>query len=105
MTVTIDNEIEKLNKQIEALVKQKEELNKLTEAQKIAKVLHEKLCNANHTDGCGWYGCGWYYEAENGIDKWEGNTHKEYLYKANKLLVYNNRFGYEDVINFLNCIK
>ena len=31
--------------------------------QQLARELHDLACNANHTDGCGWY-----YEIHKGID-------------------------------------
>lgn len=43
---------------------------------KLADVLHDVLCQANHTDGCGWH-----YEKEDAYLK-EGTTRNRYYKKA-----------------------
>ena len=53
----------------------------LPENQRMAILLHKKLCHSNHTDQCAWY-----YEI-NGIQHdWTRWTHEQYLEKANKLI-------------------
>lgn len=53
----------------------------LPENQRMAILLHDKLCHSNHTDQCGWY-----YEIDGIKHDWTGYAHKTYLEKANKLI-------------------
>lgn len=57
-----------------------------TLAAKVATGIHEVLCYANHTDGCGWY-----------YEKWEtmqkGGTRDGYLMSANKFVAECAKFG------------
>ena len=46
------------------------------EERDLAEILHDKMCHANHTDGCGWG-----YESN-----WQHGVHNEYLTKARRLL-------------------
>jgi hypothetical protein len=63
--------------------------------QKVAELLHEKLCHFNHTDGCDWH----YWSWEN--DKF--GTRKRYMTKAKKLL--SHGFTLVQVQEFFDCIK
>ena len=49
--------------------------------QQLARELHDLACNANHTDGCGWY-----YEIHKGIDDWSRSEHREWLKRAQCLI-------------------
>ena len=62
---------------------------------KIARLLHEQLCNSNHIDQCGWY----YETTHHGLaDDWSGPTHARYLAKAAKVEAAG--FTYLDVCRF-----
>jgi len=63
----------------------------LTEAQKLATLLHEKFCNWNHTDGCGWF----YSE------KWDEYSRKRYLEKADNILAVST---YENAVAIVECL-
>lgn len=90
--------------EVKNLEKVKEDLEKeyyekyYTEEEKLATLLHRKLCHSNHTDMCSWY-----YEEENLAPDWNAYSHRKYLMKARKLLV--NGFSYEDTERFLGCIR
>lgn len=47
----------------------------------LAVILHDLLCNWNHTDGCGWF-----YEFKNKIPQWDSYAHADYLEKAERLI-------------------
>ena len=69
----------------------------LPENQRMAILLHKKLCNSNHTDQCGWY-----YEV-NGIEHdWTRWTHSKYLEKANNLI--SNGINIDTLKIVLECI-
>jgi uncharacterized Fe-S cluster-containing MiaB family protein len=69
--------IENLKKELEVL-EQEENLEKsLPENQRLADIIHDKLCRWNHTDGCGYF-----YESWNQ----PGASRSEYLQKANRIL-------------------
>jgi hypothetical protein len=55
----IDQKIADLQRDIEHLIAEKEKYVGLSLSQRIAEVIHEKTCNYNHTDGCGWYYGSW----------------------------------------------
>ena len=65
----------------------------------LARELHKITCYQNHTDGCGWY-----YEVSNDIDDWNGQSHRPYLHRANRLLAECERDGVE-VEHALKYIK
>jgi hypothetical protein len=91
--------IESINKQIEALEKQKKELERkleeaksLTPAQQLAEILHSKICHWNHTDGCGWHYESWINP---------GYSRKEYLEKAKGIL---EEVDFNAAIKVIKCI-
>lgn len=43
----------------------------------LAVYLHDKLCNWNHTDGCGWH-----YFVKKGVHDWTEASHARYLRSA-----------------------
>lgn len=53
----------------------------LSNMEQLAVFLHEHLCSANHTDGCGWY-----YEIDGIADNWLGWVHKKYLDMAKRIM-------------------
>lgn len=89
---------------------QEEELNKLKEAlealeneeplYKIARELHENLCQWNHTDGCSWH-----YEVKNGKHVWTERAHQKWLYKAANLLSFMGKDNINDAERFIECVK
>ena len=89
----LNEEISKLEKQIKIINDIKNEIKNLTDAQKLANILHKKKCKHNHTDGCGWY-----YES------WEnpGFCRKEWLGKAEKLLETGNTM--EQIIRIVDLM-
>jgi hypothetical protein len=75
----IQSEIDKLQKELE-YTKQQELKSRYSVAQKqLAELLHDKFCNHNHTDGCGWY-----------CDKgdWSEYSRQEYIQKSINILKY-----------------
>ncbi len=91
MSKTLEKQKEEILKKIE----EEKERQKLVEPDKyIAELLHGKLCNHNHTDGCGWF-----YDD----GSWKEYTRKEYLEKANNLL--SKGFTAVTVKTFLDCIR
>lgn len=50
-----------------------------TEKKKVAREIHDKFCDLNHIDRCGWH-----YE-EGNKNMWKEGSHKRWLKKANKL--------------------
>lgn len=60
---------------------QREYEDLLPENQRMAILLHEKLCKYDHTDQCSWY-----YEIDGIEHDWNRYQHKEYLEKADKLI-------------------
>ncbi len=76
----LNDKIEQMRKELEELEAAQKEEERLTPVYKLAIALHENLCHANHTDGCGWY-----YEFKNKRHDWDGNSHSWYLEKAVKL--------------------
>jgi hypothetical protein len=71
--------IKKLEDELAQAKKEQVEFNALTEEQRLAEIIHSKMCHWNHTDGCGWF-----------YDKWSDNRHNgyrvEYLNKAIAIL-------------------
>lgn len=76
MITNVDNEIVKVQQELERLKKEKERQQSLTNEEYLAEWLHSKYCSHNHTDGCGWE-----YERN-----WDGTQHKEYLKKSKNIL-------------------
>lgn len=71
-----------------------------TSTQKIARLLHEQLCNSNHIDQCGWY----YETTHHGLaEDWSRPTHARYLAKA--VRVEAAGFTYIDVLRFFEALK
>lgn len=73
-----------LEKQAKALRDAAFDQDKREHLFKLADVLHDVLCHANHTDGCGWY-----YEGEEHYLK-EGSTRNSY---------------YKRAVVFMDCLK
>lgn len=70
-----------------------------TSTQKIARLLHEQLCNSNHTDQCGWY----YETTHHGLaEDWSRPTHARYLAKAARVEAAG--FTYIDVLRFFEAL-
>ena len=61
----------------------KEYENAESKNKKLAVILHKKFCNEKYTDRCSWY---YEYDIDNQKIDWNGNEHKRYLDKANKIL-------------------
>ena len=67
---------------------------------KIARLLHEQLCNSNHIDQCSWY----YETIHNGLaEDWSRPTHARYLAKAARVEAAG--FTYIDVLRFFEALK
>ncbi len=54
----------------------------MTPAQRLAISLHSKMCRHNHTDGCSWF-----YHMKNDIPDWHAHSQKNYILKAQRLLL------------------
>ena len=72
----LDEEIQKAEKKLDDLREERDHFNSLAPRYRIATFLHEALCQANHTDGCGWY----YNE------NWNEWSRKKYLKMADGFL-------------------
>ena len=77
--IALKNKIDLLQKQIAELQWEINTIEKIPLNQRLAEVIHSKLCHWNHTDGCSWE-----------YEKWEnyqsGHAKKQYLNKANDLI-------------------
>lgn len=80
-TIELKRQIAALTKQLEKAIQEEETLNKLPLNHYVAILIHGRLCNHNHTDGCGWY-----YEVKNDIHDFAGSTHSYYVKKADKVI-------------------
>lgn len=78
-------EQKRLQEEITRLEKEQTEFNKLTSEMKLATLIHDKMCNWNHTDGCGW-----------GYEDWDGYSKKAYREKANAIL---------SVVSYTDAVK
>lgn len=104
--------ISALEDQLENLRRQKmiedEAAKRLTPDQQLAIQLHEKLCTANHTDGCGWH-----YEIRDSVHDWaEGkhenwNEHSRWLGKARKVSAFckDHQMSTEDALALISVIR
>ena len=82
---SLDREIKALEERIEQLKREKEAKSKLTDAQRIAILIHDTY-DKTHDDS-------WDYNLdENGIPKWNQYPAKGYLDLANKQLTYLDGF-------------
>lgn len=76
-TTKIDKQISDLEAQLNKLKAEKNAIESMTLEQRIALVMHEKLCNWNHTDGCDWH-----YDTGN----WLKYARVDYLKRARFLI-------------------
>lgn len=90
--MNIDKEIEGLVKNLTALKNKKAELLNLSDDKRLAEHLHEKVCNTNHTDGCGWH-----YESWSNM----GFSRNYYLEKAINILKVTD---IKTASNVINCL-
>jgi len=63
----------------------------MTDDKKLAEILHEKQCNWNHTDGCGWF-----YESWDNLSTYSARLN--YLAKARAIL---KDFTFEQAVKFV----
>ena len=71
-----------------------------TSTHKIARLLHEQLCDSNHIDQCSWY----YETTHHGLaEDWSRSTHAWYLAKAAGVEAAG--FTYLDVLRFFEALK
>lgn len=76
------NKLQQLQQQLREeevrVEKERERLSKLTPEQRIADLLHSKMCNASHEDQCSWY-----------YEPWNEPSYakRRYLAKASRLLL------------------
>ena len=59
MKTNIDEKISQLEAEIEKLNKEKLVYEALIPEERLAELLHEKICKYNHMDGCSWYYSSW----------------------------------------------
>lgn len=92
---SVRNEITNLETQIAKLKQAElallEQEKVLTLEQNVAIALHDNHCRWNHDDGCGWY-----YEFQNQLHIWNGNSHKDWLEKAVKFVKLCSNTGVSD---------
>tara|TARA_Y100000310_G_C20647216_1_gene797324 strand:- start:1046 stop:1336 length:291 start_codon:yes stop_codon:yes gene_type:complete len=89
-------DIRELEAKLEKLKKEQLMYDGLTEEQKLAEAIHDKMCKASHEDQCSWH-----YET------WENNNNKTqyskpaYLKKAKTIL---ENMSYNNALIVLNNI-
>ncbi len=86
------SDITKLEEKLAERKSEKAKFDAMPERQRLAHILHEKQCGANHTDQCGWF-----YET------WENPSYSRnsYLEKADKLL---KIVDYNTAVKVIKCI-
>ncbi len=77
----IQSAIDGLQKQLTEAVEAKKKFNSLNPEQRLAIILHGKMCRFNHTDDCDWQ-----YHMKNDIPDWHAHSQKNYILKAQRLL-------------------
>jgi hypothetical protein len=87
-----DERIQELEREIEKLKIEKEELEVMPKNQRLAELLHSKQCRLAHEDQCGWY-----------YEDWEnpGLYRQLYLKKANDML---NKTSFEEVVKIVKLL-
>lgn len=108
-TEHIDQDIEKLTRELERLRENRALLDqmerRLSNEQKLAIAMHDTLCMHNHTDGCGWF-----YEVDgSGIHTtWApSSAHGQWYGKAVRLSGFrcNNNLTTETAIGLFKFMK
>jgi hypothetical protein len=66
-------------------------INSLPFEQRLAELIHDKLCHCNHTDGCEWH-----YQNWDSIDR--NSTKYEYLKKAQAMIAIAKDFEVNPII-------
>ncbi len=84
----LDRKIAEAQKVLDSLKAQQAYEEKLAPKYKLARMLHEKLCRYNHTDGCSWF-----YFVKGAEDDWTDYSHATYLAKAVRMLAAANGNG------------
>jgi len=94
--------ISELKAEIEKLEAEDKRMAEMPEDQRLAIKLHKLLCHHNHIDGCSWT-----YEGTKAGDDWNGYAHKEYLEKAQVLMVYCKNKGIipDDIIDAITLLR
>ena len=96
------DKIAQLKAEIEKLQAEQDAFDRQTPEEKLAITLHELLCHANHTDGCGWF-----YDIKDGIHNWNSDGHARYMHKACCVITSCRKNGVSSdfAINLLKLIK
>lgn len=80
-TVSIREEIQKLQTELKNLEEQESALATLPFNQRLAVVLHESQCHSDHTEHCGWF-----YEVKKNVHDFTGDSHSRWLQYANSFI-------------------
>jgi glutamate synthase domain-containing protein 3 len=91
-SLEFDKKINELQVELENVQNEKMRFMRLNRTQRLAELLHEKLCSWNHTDGCSWH-----YESWDDI----GNARKRYLEKAENILKVSDYKTAEKIIRLI----
>lgn len=78
--MSLDSQLAELKAKQAEIEQEITRLQGLSPDERLAELLHEKLCHHNHIDGCGWY-----YEIDD-PKVWIQHAHKRYLDQARRIL-------------------
>lgn len=84
----INSQIEKLQAELKEAQEAQKKFLEMPREQQVATILHDKKCQYNHTDGCGWY-----YEFVNKQEQWSAREHSNWVNKAMALMAACERAG------------
>lgn len=102
-TITeIATEIARRKQELAELEQKLEEAKTEPEDIRLARQLHDLLCQWNHTAGCSWY-----YESKNKKEDWTGYAHDRYLTKARRLThqCQTKNISTQDAIEIFKMVK
>lgn len=89
-----DKEIAAKQAEIDRLLKEKEELERLDPSERMAEYLHSYFCHASHVDRCGWDYSSWLNPCD---------TRRRYLADARRVFAIEADFKH--VVNIMNAAR
>lgn len=81
MTPDLVGKIEKMKDELARLEAEYAALQALPLPERLAVMMHNKLCSQDHTEGCGWY-----YGVKSGKHDWNESEHKRRLEKSRNVI-------------------
>ena len=96
------DKIQQLKHELAKLQAEDDAFDAMAEDEKLAVNLHDMLCRANHSDGCGWF-----YEIPKGEHNWAGSAHEPYLTKAHSVMQFCDihKVAVETVVNLVRLLR